>query len=354
METFRNNLRGISKSVKRRLPILFSIILLGILIVWIDPRKLVRILASADLLWILAALALATGNRVFMALKWNMLLRARSLQVGWMEAIRAYYVSTFLGVFLPPTVGADIARTVMLRRGKVPLVEVAASIVVERVLGLLSLLVFGMVACVVFLSIMRENTLPVGELLRITIVVVAIATVLFLVSFSGWFSNAVARMISWLGSIRKIRKYADKLRKLYDAYREYRRHKAALLLFFILTCVENALPIIRAWMIARALHVHIGVDLFLVIVPIELLVIRLPFTFDGFGVREGLFAYFLSTFAGVDNTLAFTIGLANHLLFLVALIPGALMWMMPGAGARRQLEPDLALTPQTTSKGEQS
>jgi uncharacterized protein (TIRG00374 family) len=329
--------------MKRRIPLILSAILLIVLIIWIDPQRLIPIVASADIALIAGALALAVFNRVFMALKWNLLLRVRGLRIGWWEAIRSYYVSTFVGLFLPPTVGSDVARTLMVERGNVSRAEIAASIVVERLVGLLALLVFGLIACVFFVAMLGSETLPVGRLFPVAAGTIVVTGALFVFSFTSIFSQFVSRVVPWTARVPLVRKFSPKIQRLYDAYREYRGHPLALLSFFLLTCLENALPIVRAWIVARALHVEVPLTLFLMVVPIELLLIRLPVTFDGFGVREGLFAYFLSTFAGVDKAVAFSVGLANHLLFLVALIPGGVMWALKknksaGGSLRREAE----------------
>ncbi len=208
--------------LKRLLPIVFSAVLLTVLLIWMDPRRLIPILASADLRWMAAALALVTLNRVYMAAKWNLLLRARSVHIGWWDAIRAYYVSTFLGVFLPPTVGADIARTLLVRRDSVPTVEVVASILVERLIGLLSLLAFGTISCIVILLVTEHQGLHMESVLRVTLATIVATTILFLMSFASWFG----RWVSWgLASIRRVsflRRYTGKLQGLYEAYRSSR------------------------------------------------------------------------------------------------------------------------------------
>jgi len=124
-----------------------------------------------------------------------------------------------------------------------------------------------------------------------------------------------------------LKKTAGQLEKLYRSYQIYSRKKGTLAVFFVLTCVENVLPIVRPFIIAIALHAYVPLSYLFVIVPIELLLIRLPISFDGFGIREGVFVYFLALI-GIAKDVGFSIGLTNHLVFLIALLPGWLFYLM--------------------------
>ncbi|MBI5522649.1 MAG: hypothetical protein HY910_08485 [Desulfarculus sp.] len=57
------------------------------------------------------------------------------ISLGLMEAVRAYYVASFAGCFLPSTVGADAMRVAAVSGPQRPSAAVAASVVVERALG---------------------------------------------------------------------------------------------------------------------------------------------------------------------------------------------------------------------------
>ena len=45
-----------------------------------------------------------------MAWKWWLLVRSRDAALGLWAAVRAYYLASFAGYFLPMTVGADAVR----------------------------------------------------------------------------------------------------------------------------------------------------------------------------------------------------------------------------------------------------
>ena len=60
-------------------------------------------------------------------------------------------------------------------------------------------------------------------------------------------------------------------------------------------------------------------------IPINLILIRLPISLDGFGINEGTYVYFLSAI-GISEALGFSLGLINHFITILAIIPGGIFW----------------------------
>jgi uncharacterized protein (TIRG00374 family) len=322
---------------KRILQIVISVILLGVLIYWVDVAAVVEAIRGASLPLIAVALLIITVNRVLMAVKWNVLLRARGVDLTWGGAVRVYYRSTFLGIFLPPTLGGDVVRAWLVTRERPRLEIVVSSILVERVLGLLALAAFGIAAAILFPHMAGGSSkLDAGRLITVVGGAGAIAVAAFAFSFTSVCEAMISAVTGRLADKRIIGKLAAMLGRIYASYREYRSDRGTLAMFFALTLLENGFPIVRAWVVAAALGVDVSLGWFLVIVPLELMLIRIPLSFDGFGIREGLFVYFLGM-VGVDQGTAFAIGLVNHVLFLVGTLPGAFLHADSGlqrAGAR--------------------
>ena len=93
-----------------------SLLLLLLLLRMVDLDGFVEAVTNADPLYLIAAAALMTINRILMPIKWNLLLRSHHLMLGWGESIRIYYISTFFGLFLPATVGADSLRAIYTKQ----------------------------------------------------------------------------------------------------------------------------------------------------------------------------------------------------------------------------------------------
>jgi glycosyltransferase 2 family protein len=301
--------------------------LLLIVLAWIaNPRELARALASAEAPWLLASLTLAIGNRILMGLKWTLLIRAIDVPVAWSVSVKAYFAASFAGIFLPATVGADAVRTLILSKRYSNTPRIIASIIVERLIGLLALAMFAFVGVLVVLNL-YAGIIPLSAAAGLVIVAVAVA-----LAVGCWFVTTpsfgalVRRGVGWIGKSGGPRaRLAATLGDVQGALALYRGKPAPLAGFFLLTCLENLVAIIRAWFVALAFGIEIGVVLFFVITPIEQFASRLPISIHGFGIREGLFMYALSL-VGVSAATGLAVGLVNHLVFIVAVLPG--IWFL--------------------------
>lgn len=312
--------------IKRIAQVLISVLLLGVIASWIDLKELSGVLVNVNPWYIVLALFIATTNRILMAVKWNLLLGAKQIHLSWYEVTKLYYVASFLGLVLPSTVGSDVIKAYRVSRRGFLFADVVTSIVVERVLGLIVLLLFGSAGALIFVTRYSGADPQSVRVMYIAVGFTVMVGCLFLISLSTTFSSVLNKVVGRYQGTSVVGRLTREIEKLYKSYQEYSRNRGTLALFFALTCVENVLPIVRPYVVAAALNSHVPLDYLFVIVPIELMIIRLPIAFDGFGIREGLFVYFLSLI-GISRDVGFGIGLVNHLLFLVALLPGCAFYI---------------------------
>ena len=320
------------------LKIVASLVLLVVLAWVVDPGEALRSVSDANGKLLVLAVMMAAFNRVLMGIKWNVLAKAIRLTVPWWTAITSYFASTFAGIFLPPTIGADAVRTYMLSRSHSRTAEIISSIVIERVLGLVILAVFGLVGVAILVFLFSAHV-PVAK--QIAWLIGGSALLLFVAT--GFLTTpAFDRLVKYL--IGKFESRGDRyfratelIRKVHISCAAYKDSPGAVLSFSALTVLENVLVIIRAWIVAIAFGADVVVLLFFIVVPIEQFLIRLPISIDGFGIREGLFLYAL-TLVGVPPATAFAIGLTNHLIFILAVTPGA--WFLWFTRSKRRVTGD--------------
>jgi len=316
-------------NIKRILQVLLSITLLGILVYWINLDHLVQIVLQANVFLLVLALVVTTFNRILMPVKWNLLLRVKQIHLSWYEVTKIYYMSTFLGIFLPPTIGVDAVKTYQVSKRGGPISEVVSSILIERLLGMIALSIFAVIGATIFVTRWSHIDFAMNGLLPILVILAIVGSSVFVMSLSQRFSGMVLRFIKQYEHTKYVSKLSKKCEGLYNSYQLYSRNKGTLVVFFVLTCLENVLPIIRPYIIAIAFDVYVPFLYLCAIVPLELILIRLPISFEGFGIREGIFVYFLGLI-GFSADMAFSIGLTNHLIFLIAVLPGLLFYVLDG------------------------
>ena len=288
-----------------------SAALMGCLLALVDYPYLAGLVRQARGGFLLMVVAVTIADRLFMAFKWRILLRALGLRIPLSEAVKSYFISSFLGIFMPVSIGADAARILTVNLPDNTRDRITASIVMERLLGMLAL-AFLVLVCSIFLQIAG----------------IKIPSVLLPFSLAVFLSVALVFLLSLLVPERFLRMRSSRILKfLADAassYQTYSNRKGHLLLFFILSFCEHLLPVFSNYFVAAALRIEISPLVFFVIIPIILAFSRMPVSLDGIGVQEALYPALFSM-AGMSQQDAISIALTARVLTTLALLPGGLM-----------------------------
>jgi glycosyltransferase 2 family protein len=129
----------------------FAVLLLWLLyeLELLQSEALVELFKSPIALCI--AVLLVFASFPLSAWRWQVLLEAQNLNLSFSDLFRVNYTATFLGLYLPGSIGADVARVALgASRTRARMSALALSVVADRLTGLLGLLIVGMLASVVF------------------------------------------------------------------------------------------------------------------------------------------------------------------------------------------------------------
>jgi len=304
--------------------LLVSLALLALLLTLVDRTALGRRLAGADPALVLVIVGLVTADRLLMAWKWWLLVRGREAAVSLWAAVRAYYLASFAGLFLPMTVGADAVRVAALA-GEGRTAGLVASVVIERALGALAQGVLALVAIGALVALGLGATIGPPERWMLGGVLLA-AFLAFPLSFplARWVAGRFHGAAGWRAM----------LGALAAAYAGYAEAAGLVVVFFGLTLLEGCIPIAYHYVAGRALGLDPGWGLYVATVPLVFLVARLPVSLGGIGVLETSFVY-LAALLGLGPTEALSIALLAEAVVLVSLSPGALVYVLPSAGHPR-------------------
>jgi uncharacterized membrane protein YbhN (UPF0104 family) len=303
-----------------------SLALVLLLFVFVDWSRLGARLAAADPLVMLGIVGLATADRLLMAWKWWLLVRGRGVALGLWAAIRAYYLASFAGYFLPMTVGADAVRVGALA-GPGRTAVLVASVVLERLVGALAQAVLAALSVATLVALGVGARVGPAERWGLG-ALVALAFVAFPFTFP-----AARRVAARLGPPESTRGWRGALRALAEQYAGYGASTGLVCLFFALTLLEGGFPIAIHYAAGRALGLDPGWTFYLATVPLVFLVARLPVSLGGIGFLELSFVS-LAGLLGMGWTDAFAIAGLATTLYLVALLPGALLYVIPATAIR--------------------
>ncbi|MEP6915115.1 MAG: lysylphosphatidylglycerol synthase transmembrane domain-containing protein, partial [Acidobacteriota bacterium] len=240
--------------------------------------------------------------------------------------LRIFFVSSFVSNFVP-SVAADMYRAYALARHDVRLAESTASVLMDRMLGVLSMVIVGLCA----LPVARDLAVQRGLIAGLVIASAACAAGAVMV-FSESAAGAAMRIVAMVPSAALRRMAAA----LTDAVRRYARHHAELVRVLIMSVLVQAIRVLQAWCLGEALGIQLPLVLYFAFVPVILLIMQLPITINGLGTTQAAFAGF---FAGSGAREAPVVALSVLFLVLgvVGSLPGGLLYAvgpapeLPGA-----------------------
>jgi hypothetical protein len=230
------------------------------------------------------------------------------------ELARIFFVSSFLGSFLPAGVGGDAARAFQVGRQTGRVGGAIASVIVDRWLGLLAV---GISGCA---GVLASLAAVPGELRTLTIVI-TVALV------AGGVATLYADRIAdrTLPARENGGWIAHAIRRLSSALAVYRRHPDDLWLVGVLSLAVQAVRISLAWAIGSGLGITLPFSYYWVFMPLNILIILLPLSLGGFGLPQGTMVWTLGPL-GVAPTEAFLLSLLFVLAGVVGNLPGALLY----------------------------
>jgi uncharacterized protein (TIRG00374 family) len=278
-------------------------------------------LGSASPRWLLLSAFLTVVTVPPQAWRWQLLLRARGISdsIAWLS--RAYVVSYAVGQVLPTAVGGDASRIFEAsRRHPGQGSPVAGSVLLERAIGGAVTLVLAAIGLALAIG-----KYPIGAYLWIEGGFVVATIFAAVVLFSTGLRRHLRRFVPLLRRARIERP----VRAVYEGIHGYRVHVPTLLGVAVITTAAQISRIGAIWASGRAVGIDLSPRPYIVLGPLLFLVMLVPFTVNGLGVREAFFVSFLGRL-GVNANAAFATGFLFFLMTLLLAAPGLVVLLWEG------------------------
>ncbi|MGH6918377.1 MAG: flippase-like domain-containing protein [Geminicoccaceae bacterium] len=267
-------------------------------------------------------LVLLTGDRVLMALKWRLLLDIGGARLSRLSVIRIYYQGWLVGAFLPSHLGGDLLRAHLVAHRTGVVHPVFASIVMEKVIGLISAVNWAIVGGVVLGCWLEPGRAALWIALGM---LVALA-------FNGLFVASLHDVVHDL-ALRALARYHQSrlmgvLHRFYGAYADFSRHPRTLLANLLLTMLEHGLQLLILHTIVVSLNIEVGAVVFFAAASVQTLILRVPVTPDGWGTGE-LAAIAVFGLIGISAAAAFATSVIYRFLGVVATLLAFVALVVP-------------------------
>ncbi len=324
--------------------------LIFILLNQIELEEVTAVATSGSISFILIAYALGIVDRILMAYKWNILLKAKAIHIPLTNLTITYITTTFLGLFLPATVGADALRAYAIAKEGHRTTAVVSSIIIERIIGLIALTTLVLSGIILSIFVLGQHFfVNIWNLFWIILAVfTAISALLYLSLKETALRRISSAFIKHLDKPGRGQKLVKTFKNAYRSYLSYRDNRIELTLFFLLSLAENLFPILWSYFLSLAFNMNIPLVYFFILIPLVLILRRLPISIDGIGIHEGAFVYFLS-FIGVIKSEALLLGIATHLFAIALVLPGGILYIFSGIKIRNNADLPTFDTPDSSS-----
>ena len=316
------------KKLLKRLILPFRFLVsFGILIYLIkilDWQHLASLVPQFRLQYIWIAPILLLLGFYCLAIRWCLILPYFGVSLSTTESFIYYLVGNFYNILMPGAIGGDVIRIgICAVKQKKPVTKIATTVFLERVFGLLIVLLIGTVA---LLSLSDDWHQKLGEPLTLS----------FLLFCVGILGSAIA---SWLllrviplESLKSRLQNVPILSVLLNLFQLIQQIPLLILLtalFF--NFLSQAFDIIASYFLAKTMLIELPLLVFFVVIPIVYLSTALPISLGGLGVREGVLAFLLAKL-GIANSDAVSFSLLLYLnRVLISLIGGIIQfsWHLP-------------------------
>jgi uncharacterized protein (TIRG00374 family) len=290
-----------------------TVAILAYLAARIDMGDAARATAAVGTPHLILVLMMVGLDRAVMILRWVLLLRASGIDISTRNAARLFLVSSFVGSFLPAGIGADAARAYGLARENTSGSEALASVAVDRLLGVASLVLMAVIGVIAWTPGDRSGwQIPAAT-------VVALVTCV-----TAFWANEWLRL--FIPAHRHEGFIARRLLRLTDAVGRYRNRRGVLVHVLLWSIVVQVLRITQAFILGLGLGMTVPFTYFLLFMPLALLLLLLPISISGFGLPQGGIVWMLQPM-GVPESQAFALSTLIVVTGLAGNLPGLLLWL---------------------------
>ena len=303
---------SIFRSTAARLIITAAI--LAYLLRSIDLGAAVHAMLRVNPWWFAFTLLLVAIDRVVMAIRWLLLLRAAGVDIRAASALRIFLTSSFVGSFLPAGVGADAARAYEVASRTSRGSQAVASVGIDRVLGLVAIAILGIAG----LAGWAQHVEP-----QLRVRLMAAAALGGAATLAVFWVDKLARAClpaRWQGT-----RWGWRVLRLGDAIGAYRQHPKVLLQVTALSIAVQLVRVFQGYGLGRGLGIQVDLAYYLVFMPVAMLVLLLPVSISGFGLPQAAIVWLLRP-VGVPDAESLALSTLLIAIGIIGNLPGALLY----------------------------
>ncbi len=304
---------------KKMLALALKFLVLGFLF-WflsrgIDFAEAGRRLAAIDPLMLAGAAGVMLVQICVGGQRWRLVLSAIGAEISIFKAIQLFYIGVFFSQALPSSVGGDAVRMFKVYKLGMELRNAINGVLLERAVTVVALVALIDVTLQWFLPRVDEAT---AALMLPAVVLVTVGCIVGL-AFLMFLDRLPSSLRRWR-LVRGLGNLGIDARKVFLVP----GHLATVLFWGILTHINMAFIVL---ILALGLELNVTLLDCLTLVPPVMLIMTVPISIGGWGVRETAMVTFFGLI-GVSGEGALALSVVFGLIGIAVAIPGGIVWLM--------------------------
>jgi uncharacterized protein (TIRG00374 family) len=274
-------------------------------------------------------------GQMIIGLRWWFLLKSQSVFISLWAAVRLHFLGLFYNNFMPSSVGGDLIRAWYVTKHTSNRFNAVLSVFVDRAIGLLSTLVIAVFFYMLFLwgksvvtTSKEQSTVSLvwyvteyKEIILLIMVILTAVSLGFLLTERG--RVTLKRVVDSIRihSVRLIVKFKNVIVI-------YCSKPQVILTVFCLTVLMQLMVITSFWLLGVNMGIEANIKYYYVFFTLAWMLSAIPISIGGAGVLEGSLVLLFVQIAGIDETSAWAIALSQRAVWMIASLPGALIYLI--------------------------
>jgi len=308
--------------LRRRLGLIFRTLVSVLAITWVvrtnNWSKVWENVLTMDVIWLVAAVACFIPTLLIVSWRWRMLLAVHDVHMRYWRTFELTMIGQFFSTVGVGTTGGDVFKIFYVARA-VPQKKaaVAFTVVVDRVIGLVALLVFGSVFSFMKLPLLfsQHDTRSLTFTFYFFALGGVVASLVTCASPYLWQHQGLQTLLKRLP-------FVHKGAAIFTAFERSARAIGINVIALIGSIPSHMCILAMGYCILRAMHLYPDLLAFCAIMAIVNMLIALPVSISGMGVRETLFTLFF-VLIGIDKAHAVAFSLTYFCLTILWCLMGA-------------------------------
>jgi len=313
--------------MKRTIALVVKLLVSALLLTWMfrttDLAALEDRVRSGDLVLLSAAVGLYFVLLILSTWRWRILLEALGYPAPLRQLSSSYLVALFFNNFLPSNVGGDFVRIRDSSRLTGSTTTSLAVVAIDRIVGLAALWTLAAVAFMLAPPNLRA-------LAGASTVIPGLGLVFAILAFV-FFRAGIARKLFDVLGLGNHAWAKERFEVVQRAVHAYRERTTAVWLAFGGSLLLQTSVVFYFWAVSLALRIPLPLPAVFLMVPLCTLVQTIPVSFNGWGLREGVYVLYFHQL-GLPRDSALAASLVSAGLTVVLSLSGAVVWLSRGSG----------------------